>query len=163
MARQAVLFGAGNIGRGFLGQLCFESGYRTVFVDVVQDVVDGLRTRGAYPLRVVADESRTFEIGHVTAIHAGDRDAVAEALARADLAATAVGVPVLPRVAPALAAGIAKRFENPDAPELNIIVCENLIDAGPYLREEVRKHLPAALHAVLDAKVGFVEASIGRM
>ncbi|MDX9972750.1 MAG: mannitol dehydrogenase, partial [FCB group bacterium] len=76
---------------------------------------------------------------------------------------TAVGVPVLPKVAPAIAAGIAKRFENPDAPPLNFIICENLIGAGPFLREKVRECLDPRFHAALDEKVGFVEASIGRM
>lgn len=69
----------------------------------------------------------------------------------------------MPRVAPALAAGIARRFESPEAAPLNVIVCENMINAGPYLREEVRQHLPGRFFDILDHKVGFVEASIGRM
>jgi len=171
---KAVQFGAGNIGRGFLGQLFFETGYDTVFVDVIPEVVDGLRTRGAYPLRIVGDQSRTLSIGNVTAIHSSDRERVAAAIAEADLAATAVGVKVLPKVAPVLALGLAKRFEQDsqsgdwrsrelDARPLNIIVCENMIDAGPFLREQVREHLPPHFHAALDERVGFVEASIGRM
>ncbi|HOT51744.1 MAG TPA: mannitol-1-phosphate 5-dehydrogenase, partial [Candidatus Hydrogenedentes bacterium] len=161
--KQAVQFGAGNIGRGFLGQLFFESGYRTTFVDVVPEVVEGLRARGAYPLRIVGDDPRELTISNVTAVSSLDMNAVAEALSEADIAATAVGVNVLPRIAPALAAGIARRFARTDAPPLNIIVCENLIDAGPFLREHVRTHLDARFHDALDEKVGFVEASIGRM
>jgi len=170
--KQAVQFGAGNIGRGFLGQLYFESGYRTTFVDVVPDVVEGLRKREWYPLRIVGDDPRELNISNVTAISSLDVEAVADALVAADIAATAVGVNVLPRIAPALAAGIARRFEGDtdkrrDSSEiggsLNIIVCENLIDAGPFLREHVRAHLDARFHAVLDERVGFVEASIGRM
>ncbi|MCX5759465.1 MAG: mannitol-1-phosphate 5-dehydrogenase [Candidatus Hydrogenedentes bacterium] len=165
--KQAVQFGAGNIGRGFLGQLFFESGYRTTFVDVVPDVVSGLQARGAYPLRIVGDEPCELTISNVTAISSMDTAAVAEALAAADIVATAVGVNVLPRIAPALAAGIAKRFGLQSTAyglqPLNIIVCENLIDAGPFLREHVRANLDARYHAVLDEKVGFVEASIGRM
>jgi len=160
---KAVQFGAGNIGRGFLGQLFFETGYDTVFVDVIPEVVDGIRTRGAYPLRIVGDETQTLTIGNVTAVHSSDQERVANAIAEADLAATAVGVKVLPKVAPVLALGLEKRFEQPDARPLNIIVCENLIDAGPFLREQVREHLPPKFHAALDEHVGFVEASICRM
>jgi len=160
---KAVQFGAGNIGRGFLGQLYSETGYETVFIDVVPEIVAGLRKRRAYPLRIVGDESRTLTIRNVTAIHASDTERAASALAEADIAATAVGVNVLPRVAPTIARGIVKRFEAPRAAPLNIIVCENLIDAGPFLREQVRSHLPPHFHAALDSRVGFVEASIGRM
>ncbi|HOE67918.1 MAG TPA: mannitol-1-phosphate 5-dehydrogenase [Candidatus Hydrogenedentes bacterium] len=163
MALRAVQFGAGNIGRGFLGQLFFETGYETTFVDVVPEVIEGLNRRRAYPLRVVEETSVDLTIGHVSAIHAGDVEAIAEALAQADLAATAVGVNVLPRIAPALAAGVARRFAQGDAPALNFIVCENMLEAGPFLREKVREHLDPRFYSALDEKVGFVEASIGRM
>ena len=161
--KKAVQFGAGNIGRGFLGQLYYESGYDTTFVDVVPEVIAGLNERGAYPLRIVGETVETLTIGNASAVHASDADAVARVLAEADLASTAVGVPVLPKIAPAIAAGVALRFADPDAAPLNIIVCENLIDAGPFMREQVRGHLDTRYHEALDAKVGFVEASIGRM
>ncbi|HOZ46157.1 MAG TPA: mannitol-1-phosphate 5-dehydrogenase [Candidatus Hydrogenedentes bacterium] len=163
MMKKAVQFGAGNIGRGFLGQLYFESGYETTFVDVIEPVVEGLKQRGEYPLRIVGELTQTLRIGNVTAVYAQDTARVAQALAEADLASTAVGVSVLPKVAPAIAAGVAKRFEQPNAEPLNLIVCENLIGAGPFLREKVRDHLPERFHSFLDERVGFVETSIGRM
>ena len=163
MTRQAVQFGAGNIGRGFLGQLYFESGYHTTFVDVMDDLVEELNRRGEYPLRIVGDTQHTVTIRDVSAIHADDVDAVADALARADLASTAVGVSVLPQIAPLIAAGVARRFKHDDASPLNFIVCENLIGAEPFLRNQVRGHLAAPFHEALTERVGFVEASIGRM
>lgn len=161
--RKAVHFGAGNIGRGFLGQLYFESGYEIVFVDVVDEVVTALRQRGEYPVRIVAEEEQTILVRNVTAVHGNDLDAVAGALAEADLVSTAVGVNVLPHIAPALTRGITLRFQGHAAQPLNIIVCENLINAGSFLRAKVEEHL--APEYLLDSreKVGFVEASIGRM
>lgn len=161
--KEAVHFGAGNIGRGFLGQLYFESGYRTTFVDVVDEVVEALHRRGAYPLRLVEETEETLIVGRVDAVHGRDIDAVAGAVARAGIVSTAVGVAVLDRIAPALARGIERRFSLRGADPLNIIVCENLIDAGPYLREAIRRHLAPEFHEVLDGSVGLVEASIGRM
>ncbi|MBI3118193.1 MAG: mannitol-1-phosphate 5-dehydrogenase [Candidatus Hydrogenedentes bacterium] len=160
---RAVHFGAGNIGRGFLGQLYWESGWETTFVDVAEAVVHGLQARGQYPLWLV--EEGTIErliIEHVTALDARDTEAVVAAVATADLVSTAVGAAVLPRIAPALARGFARRVEQSGGP-LDVIVCENLLNAGSHLREEVRKHLPEALHGRLDAAMGFVEASVGRM
>jgi len=163
----AVHFGAGNIGRGFLGQLYFESGLDTIFVDVAAPVVAALNARGRYPLRIVSDESEeTRIIERVRAVDGRDLAAVGQALAGATIASTAVGVNVLPHIAPAIAAGIVARFGEAgatDAPPLNIIVCENLLNAENILRGEVRKHLPEALLGALESRVGFVEASIGRM
>jgi mannitol-1-phosphate 5-dehydrogenase len=161
--KQAVHFGAGNIGRGFLGQLYFESGYHTVFVDVMEEVVAGLQARHEYPLRVVSETSETRTIQQVDAVHGGDVAAVAAVVAQADMVSTAVGVAVLEHIVPALAKGIERRFSTADAPPLNVIVCENLLNAGDYLREKVRARLAPPCHAALDEKVGFVEASIGRM
>lgn len=160
---KAVHFGAGNIGRGFLGQLYFETGYATTFVDVAPEIVAGLRERHEYPLRIVGEQTQTLTVGNVDAVDGRDLDAVAEAVADADIASTAVGVNVLSRVAPGLAEGFKRRFERtPDRP-LNVIVCENMIDGGPYLRGEVKMHLAAEYHDRLDEQAGFVEASIGRM
>lgn len=163
MAKTAVQFGAGNIGRGYLGQLFHESGYDTVFIDVQDHLVAALNARGEYPLRIVGPASEVVRIGNVRAIHGRDLDAVAAALADADIAATAVGVPVMDRIAGSLAAGIARRFTEEGAPPLDIIVCENMIGAGPFMRAQVRERLDPRFHAALDGEVGFVEASIGRM
>lgn len=164
MAKTAVQFGAGNIGRGFLGQLFSQSGYETVFVDVQDALVGALNARGEYPLRIIGGAApETLTIRNVRAVHAHDLEAVADAVAQADIAASAVGVPVMDHIAASLADGIARRFASPGAPPLDIIVCENMIGAGPFLRGKVRERMPARLHAALEAKVGFVEASIGRM
>ncbi len=161
--KRAVHFGAGNIGRGFLGQLYFESGYTTTFVDVVEDVVAAIQARRGYPIRIVEEACETIEVEGVDAVNGKDLGAVAHVLAEADLASTAVGVNALPYIAPAIARGIEARFANADAAPLNFILCENLIDAGPYMREKVRAQLEPAFHTALDEQVGFVEASIGRM
>jgi mannitol-1-phosphate 5-dehydrogenase len=54
--KQAVIFGAGNIGRGFIGQLYSESDYEVTFVDVDQLLLDTLNERGRYTIRLVTNE-----------------------------------------------------------------------------------------------------------
>ncbi|MBT7161496.1 MAG: mannitol-1-phosphate 5-dehydrogenase, partial [Victivallales bacterium] len=48
MERNAVIFGAGNIGRGFIGQLFCESGYAVTFVDVDDELIQALNDRAEY-------------------------------------------------------------------------------------------------------------------
>ena len=162
--KQAVMFGAGNVGRGFLGQLFAESGYRVVFVDIDEILIGALAADQRYTLRLVDnDGQQDLTIAPVTGLLATDTDAVADALAEASIAATAVGARALSHIAPALAAGVVRRQERGLAEPLNIIVCENLKGAAAILHGMVAEHLSASQRAYLDARVGFVNTVIGRM
>ncbi len=162
--KRAVIFGAGNIGRGFLGQLFSESGYEVTFVDIEQALVDALNARGEYTVRLVDNEwQRDVRVGPVRALHADDREAVAGAVCHAVLMATAVGARALPFVAPHIAAGVRLRMLGGEAAPLNCIVCENLKDAAQTLRGLVEEHLSPEERDFLSAYVGFVDTVIGRM
>ncbi len=164
MASRAVIIGAGNVGRGFLGQLFSESGYDVVFVDLDRPLIEALRARGAYTVRLVDNAGlEEVRVAPVTGLLSSEGEAVAAAIASATLAATAVGARALPSIAPLLAEGIARRAAR-DVPEpLNIIVCENLADAAATLRNLVAAHLPEAAHPYLAEHVGWVDTVIGRM
>ncbi|NLG29154.1 MAG: mannitol-1-phosphate 5-dehydrogenase [Chloroflexi bacterium] len=158
---KAVIFGAGNVGRGFLGQLFCESGYHVTFVDIDRPLIDALNARGRYSLRLVSNEhTEELEIGPVVGVLSSDGDAVARVVAEATLGATSVGARVLPIIAPLIARGVALRAERGMAAPLNLIVCENLKSAASILREMVEGD-PAIGRPL--ANVGFVDTVIGRM
>ena len=120
------MFGGGNIGRGFIGQLFSESGYEVVFVDVVQELLDLFNREHHYRLQTVSNEgSKDYSIGPVSGVDSRNQAAVAEAVAEASICATAVGANVLKFVAPNLAVGLALRAKR-NLPPINVIVCENL-------------------------------------
>ena len=64
--KHAVMYGGGNIGRGFIGALLAASGYRVTFVDVADAVVNGLNEKGEYPLieERMTVRGTTVIIGH---------------------------------------------------------------------------------------------------
>jgi mannitol-1-phosphate 5-dehydrogenase len=161
---RALVIGGGNIGRGFLGQLLSEGGYEIVFADVNPDLVDALNARGSYPLRLVdsAGTVRDLTIGPVRAINAGDVDAVAAEFARADVAATAVGANALPKIAPLLGAGIARRAKLGAGP-IDVLLCENQWHAAALLRDAITPLLDGETNAYFAERVGLVETVIGRM
>ena len=162
--KRAVIFGAGNIGRGFIGQLFSESGYAVTFVDIDRPLIDALNAHHRYTVRLVDnDMARDVRVGPVNALHAEQKGAIAEAVARAELMATAVGARALPLVAPRIADGEQQRMAAGPQVPLNCIVCENLKGAAGILRGMVQEHLSAAGQACLDARVGFVDTVIGRM
>jgi mannitol-1-phosphate 5-dehydrogenase len=49
MMKKAVMYGAGNIGRGFIGQLFSQSGYEVVFLDINREVIDRMNLDHSIP------------------------------------------------------------------------------------------------------------------
>ena len=141
MAKTAVHFGAGNIGRGFVAQFLHESGYEVVFADVSEELIGALQARDSYQVIEVGEGAVTKTVDNYRAINSksNEADVVAE-IAKADLVTTAVGARILQFVAPVIAKGLAARV-NPEP--LVVIACENAIGGTDVLAAEVRKHDPA--------------------
>jgi mannitol-1-phosphate 5-dehydrogenase len=53
MSGVAVHFGAGNIGRGFVGLILHRAGYQVVFADVVDELIDALNATPSYQVKEV--------------------------------------------------------------------------------------------------------------
>lgn len=162
--QKAVVFGAGNIGRGFIGHLLSASGFETVLVDVVPDLINELNRRRWYPLRVVTNEQVTdIIVDNVSAIDSRDAQAVAAAIAESSVVFTAVGASALRYIAGPLALGIQSRMQT-SGDALNVIICENLIDADTRLRSLILDHAPdRETRPFVERQIGFVMASVGRM
>jgi mannitol-1-phosphate 5-dehydrogenase len=159
----AVHFGAGNIGRGFIGQLLHESGYDIVFVDVRDDVVEALKTEGRYDVILADENERHVPVDRVTALHsARDAEEVTERIAEADLVTTAVGPSILPVIAPAIAEGLLERVRVGGAP-VNVIACENMVGASQALRGYVMEHVPEESAGAVDEIAGFPNAAVDRI
>lgn len=161
--QEALMIGAGNIGRGFIGQLFSEWGYSVVFSDVSKALVGLINQYGEYPVVLLTDEKETVHtVKNVRAIDGADIDAVAQAVSGAAIAAVSVGAGALKHVAPGLARGIALRMRL-GAPPLNLLICENLLDARKYMLGLLEPLLNEEGRAYLSTHVGLVETSVGRM
>ena len=160
--KKFIMYGAGNIGRGFIGQLFSGAGYSVGFVDINKEFIARLNQDKEYPVDVVSN-SGTEEIivKNAYGIDGSDIELVSEEIASADIMATAIGVNVLKFIAKPIALGLKKRFERGAKP-FNIIICENLIGADHFLKGLVKEQIPEYADKI-DNEIGFVEASIGRM
>lgn len=160
---KAVMYGGGNIGRGFIGALLSRSGYEVTFIDVAEPVVKALQENRTYPVRYVSSEGHEdVWIQNVTAVNGNDLEAASDAIAACDIMATAVGARILKFIVPNIVAGLRKRWAAGRGP-LNIIICENLMDANKVLEEMLKEQLTEEECRRFDETVGLVEASIGRM
>ncbi|QJC51455.1 mannitol-1-phosphate 5-dehydrogenase [Paenibacillus albicereus] len=159
---KAVHFGAGNIGRGFIGLLLSQAGYEVVFSDVNEPLVRELQRRGEYEVTLAEEAGRQFRVGGVSAIDGRDPQAVAEAVASADLVTTAVGVGVLRHIAPGIAAGLQLRLARGGAP-LHLIACENAIGASTILKQHVMELLSGQEREALAASTAFPDSAVDRI
>ncbi|WP_332634028.1 mannitol-1-phosphate 5-dehydrogenase [Halalkalibacter flavus] len=159
----AVHFGAGNIGRGFIGSLLYDSGYETFFVDVNKEIVDLINERKEYNV-VLADQSKeTVTIKNVSAINSmQDPELVKEAIVKADIVTTAVGPNILPIIAKSIQDGLSLRLESNKTP-LNIIACENLIGGSTLLKEHVYKNLSDTEKMTFNQYFAFPDAAVDRI
>jgi mannitol-1-phosphate 5-dehydrogenase len=160
--KNAVHFGAGNIGRGFIGKLLADAQVEVTFADVNAPLVDQLSHKQEYKVKVVGTECHIDTVTHVTAVNSASEDVI-DRIVKTDLVTTAVGPNVLDIIAKTIATGIAKRFEAGNEAPLNIIACENMVRGTTHLKGEVYKHLDASLHAKADELIGFVDSAVDRI
>jgi len=156
---KAVHFGAGNIGRGFVGLLLHEAGYELVFADVAGALIEQLQQADSYEVLTVGrNPTRTVVDGFSAINSAQDPDALTAQIAEADVVTTAVGAHILRFVAPNIAAGIAARPA--DAPRIAVMACENALNATDLLEQEIRANYPGE---DLDAKALFSNTAVDRI
>jgi mannitol-1-phosphate 5-dehydrogenase len=159
---RAVHFGAGNIGRGFIGLMLSRAGYQVIFVDVNDQIVQELQQRGEYKVTLANKDQTTEWVKDVTAIHGSQLEEVAEAISHTDLVTTAIGVSILPHIAKVLAEGIRRRIKQ-TGNSLHIIACENTIGGSSQLKSHVYSHLSEEERQQADQWIAFPNAAVDRI
>jgi mannitol-1-phosphate 5-dehydrogenase len=162
MSGVAVHFGAGNIGRGFVGLILHRAGYQLAFADVVDELIDALNTTPSYLVKEVGLDSTEERVDNYRAINSrSDEPAVIAEIASADVVTTAVGPTVLKFVAPVIAAGLRKRPAG--AAPLVVMACENAINATDALAGQIRSVVPDAEWPAVAAKAVFANTAVDRI
>ena len=161
--KKVVHFGAGNIGRGFFGELYFESGWFVTYADVFENLVRMLNEKKEYPLWIIGSETLKKNISNFDAVSLQDESRVVDVASGVDLISISVGANNLRKLAPVLSRVVERKFQrNPDA-KLDIIIGENLKNAGVLLPGWIKETLKPELYLFLDGNVGFIETVLGRM
>jgi mannitol-1-phosphate 5-dehydrogenase len=162
MTGVAVHFGAGNIGRGFVGLILHRAGYQVVFADVVDELIDALNSTPSYLVKEVGFEPAEHRVDNYRAINSrSDEPAVVAEIASADIVTTAVGPTVLKFVAPVILAGLRQRPGG--AAPLAVMACENAINATDVLVEHIRSQVPGGEWPALAAKAVFPNTAVDRI
>ena len=137
--KKAIQFGAGNIGRGFIGAVLEKAGYHVVFADVNEQIVDRINRDKGYTVQIMDTVCEEVRITDISAVDSRSPE-LAQQIAEAEIVTTAVGLTILPRIAGAIAAGIEARREQGVEQPLNVIACENGVRATSQLKAAVQRH-----------------------
>jgi len=159
--KKLVLFGAGKIGRSFIGQLFSRGGYEVVFIDNFKPVIDELNRRRNYNVVIKAEKESVINIQNVRGIHVDNIKLVKHEVSTASIMAVSVGQNGLKSVIPLIAGGLLERYKFIGATPLDIIIAENIRNGAEFLLQELEKYLPEDFP--LNDRVGLIETSIGKM
>ena len=159
---KAVHFGAGNIGRGFIGLVLHDAGYEVVFADVDAAVIDALASTPSYQVHEVGNNHRTITVDNYRAINSGTHEAETSAeISTADIVTTAVGPNILRFVAPVIARAILDRPSG--LSPLQVMACENAINATDLLKAEILKALETSGQAARIDGAIFANTAVDRI
>ena len=160
--KKAVHFGAGNIGRGFIGLLLSQAGYHVSFVDVAAPLVNDINALGKYNVQIFGEAEKTL-VENVSAINSNENlDALLDAIVEADIVTTAIGPNILKFIAPNIAKGLTKRVAVNKTP-LNIIACENMVGGSTVLKNFVYENLADDVKPEVQKLIGFPDAAVDRI
>ncbi len=154
--KQALIFGAGGIGRGFVGHLLHRSGFALHFVDADEHVVNRLNRDRAYDI-AVAGNAASESIPVASAHHTSELAVVSTLGAVTDVLFSCVGA----RNVESAAATIADALRDRSQP-LNWFVCENTLEPATRIREVVHERSSAACDFIDRGSLGIVETIVLR-
>jgi len=117
---ELLVFGAGCIGRGLLGELASKAGWHITFVEANKALAAALKTRGQYKVKLAGRENTETLVHNYNVIQPDDANAIKDTLSTCTMVATSVGGQHLASVAKSMASHIKDRKK-----PLPILLCEN--------------------------------------
>ncbi len=160
--KKALMIGAGNIGRGFIGERLANGGYEIIFADVNMTIINEINRTGSYRVHIMDTRQDVTEISNISGVSSASPEFI-KAFQTCSLITTAVGPAILPRIAPALASAIDARRLSGSAEPFNIIACENAIHASSLLKNAVMEHLNQDGILYLEQSGGFPNCAVDRI
>ena len=159
---KVLIFGAGKIGRSFIGPVFYKGNYDLVFVDIDKNLINELNKRGNYDVVIKSESGETtLRIKNARGVHFNEYEKVINELFTTGIMAISVGSNGLKAALPLIAEGLKKRYSDRRGYPLDIIIAENIRDGSDFFRNELQKLLPGDYP--INQLVGLIETSIGKM
>jgi mannitol-1-phosphate 5-dehydrogenase len=164
MNKKILIWGAGKIGRGFIADIFAQAGFEICLVDESQDLINQLNKRGKYTVVHAGSEKiEQIFISGYKALTTAQESEIAEEFKDTDLMALAIFPKIFEAVACQIRQYILQRKGSGNKNPFNILLCTNLIHAGPKFKEYLYKDLTAQEQQFLEDMVGIVEVLVIRI
>lgn len=134
---KATHFGAGNIGRGFIGQVLHDNNFEITFIDTNQQLIEQINSDEGYLIELLDDKKTEIWIDGVSAIDSQAEEKVLTSLVSSDLITTSVGASNLKYIAPILKKALLIKSNHKEY--IDILANENAINASDLLKNEIKK------------------------
>lgn len=160
--KQALHFGGGSIGIGFIADLLNESDFEVTIVDIDSGLVDQINETNTFDLYLINEEYKKKQLTHLHALSSiEDQAAIIDQISTTDLITTAVWAENLPKIAPVLLEGLKKRVDH-GHDRVNILACENAMFNSEILRKAILA-LDSSAEGWLDTIAAFPNTAVDRM
>ena len=156
----AIVMGAGRIGRGFVTELLTANHVNITFFDATDAMVEELNKQGQYEIHVLGAESKNTIVKNVKAYSTKDTDKLAECWADADFIFTACGGKNMKAVGATLAEAFKKVIAAGKVHTSNIVTCENWIDPATDLKNGILENLTEDEKKVFEENTGVSESVV---
>lgn len=160
MKKEVLIIGAGKIGRGFIAQLFYNSGYKLWFLDASKEVVELLNKEKKYRVDIAREGKDLTEYIEVAgAFTLNDKEKVAEIISNIDIIATSVGAANIEKVAGFIKEIlIAAGRREP----LNWIICENANSPAKKIKGVLLQNVDQEFEEFVRYKLGLIETQVLR-
>lgn len=161
--KQALHFGAGNIGRGFIGYLLSKSNYNVTFVDINETVINNLHNQKSYIVETVGKNSTVETITNVDGILSHNLSNYNNLINQASVVTISAGANILNVIAKSIVTIIQIRKQSNNLNILSIIACENKLQASSFLKTKVYELLSATEIEFAQQYTCFIDSAVDRI
>jgi len=160
MNKEVLIIGAGKIGRGFIGQLFYRSGYKLWFVDASKEIVDLLRKEKKYRVDIARESNDLTEYIEVESAYTlEETNMIAAVLDHVDIVVSCVGAMNIGKIAEFMKKLLQEKDKNKD---LNWFICENASNPAKKIRDILLKNTYPDFEKFVTNRLGLIETQVLR-
>ena len=165
--KEVVLIGAGKIGRGYIADLFNTAGYKLVFLEYAEGLVQKLRQQGYYTIFRSHDDRPGFDKAVIRGYDAYCTQTEYEQCINAIASTNYVTIHVFPMACESIGHmigdAIKLRYKNGNSEPLDLLFCVNFVYPGEIFKKYILERLTPEEAAFMEEHVGFVESLVFRL